>query len=485
MNLADILLMKNGETVKPDADLFDILLSKKLSGGSGVITTITGNPLAFTTRKAQTAIDTKLIMFPIQEGSGDPSPTNVRPITGRQSVSLDGCGKNLFRVSDIKEQVISGQGGTRYGMRYIAGKDMSYTLSIFDVNDYVYARVIHEGTYSNSYILSTPNSNNSPITISVYTGDTLIVYDATQNHSENQARNALKNLQVEVGSQQTTYEPYQSSNKITISFPALGKNLVDSSDGITGGDYFGPNGEITHYPSIIVYKNQFFKAGTYTLSWVKPVSSSAYIRMNKLDLDGTFIETMLTSNSNVPFTFVLETDCLLQIPADMSVTNIQIELGSSPTTYEPYTNTVYGGTLDLTSGVLTVDRGYVDMGDISWQKASGASSPSGYIFRSVSTYTISRSTEILSSIYKTGNWQYTSQVENNGICANSSGQILVRNDTYDNDVEAFTTAMSGVQLVYELAQPTTIQLTPEEVQLLKGNNTIWTDGDEIELTYKA
>ncbi len=35
---------------------------------------------------------------PVQEGSGDPSPDNIRPITGRSSVQIQACGENLFDI---------------------------------------------------------------------------------------------------------------------------------------------------------------------------------------------------------------------------------------------------------------------------------------------------------------------------------------------------------------------------------------------------
>lgn len=41
----------------------------------------------------------------------------------------------------------------------------------------------------------------------------------------------------------------------------------------------------------------------------------------------------------------------------------------------------------------------------------------------------------------------------------------------------------GCQIVYELATPNTIQLTPAELELLKGYNYITTNGTNIELTY--
>lgn len=38
---------------------------------------------------------------PTQEGSGDPSPDNIRPITGRDSVQIQACGENLVDIADF------------------------------------------------------------------------------------------------------------------------------------------------------------------------------------------------------------------------------------------------------------------------------------------------------------------------------------------------------------------------------------------------
>lgn len=43
----------------------------------------------------------KVSWEPTQEGSGAPSPDNVRPIKGRDSVKVERCGTNLSRISDI------------------------------------------------------------------------------------------------------------------------------------------------------------------------------------------------------------------------------------------------------------------------------------------------------------------------------------------------------------------------------------------------
>lgn len=43
----------------------------------------------------------KVSLEPVQEGSGDPSPDNIRPITGRDAVSVTRCGKNLLDFSSF------------------------------------------------------------------------------------------------------------------------------------------------------------------------------------------------------------------------------------------------------------------------------------------------------------------------------------------------------------------------------------------------
>ena len=43
---------------------------------------------------------------------------------------------------------------------------------------------------------------------------------------------------------------------------------------------------------------------------------------------------------------------------------------------------------------------------------------------------------------------------------------------------------NNLQIVYELATPQTIQLTPQEIKLLVGDNTIWSDG-QVTMVYSA
>lgn len=55
----------------------------------------TGNPVQFSPDE-HSIIKPVLTLLPVQSGSGDPSPTNIRPIAGRTGAELVRCGKNLL-----------------------------------------------------------------------------------------------------------------------------------------------------------------------------------------------------------------------------------------------------------------------------------------------------------------------------------------------------------------------------------------------------
>ena len=123
------------------------------------------------------------------------------------------------------------------------------------------------------------------------------------------------------------------------------------------------------------------------------------------------------------------------------IISFQLELGSTATDYEPYTGTtlpiifpssagtVYGGSLDVLAGTLTVTHGQIS-------SYNGETLPGAWIS--------------------------------------------------DRDVyTAGTTPTTGAQVVYELAEPVVYQLTPEQVETLLGVNNIWADCGSVEVTYCA
>ena len=184
--------------------------------------------------------------------------------------------------------------------------------------------------------------------------------------------------------------------------------------------------------------------------------------------------------------------------------DIQVELGSVATAYEPYRNknvyqvafpseagTVYGGTLEIAqdgTGTLTVDKAYADLGTLDW----GYNTSLSLFFSNLSNakfYNSSKGGACICSAYdSTYSKSYSSwsAFPNENIsCGNnySTGAInLCVKDTQYTDAATFKTAMNGVQLVYELATPQTYTFTAEQVKSLLGINNVWADCGDTQIT---
>lgn len=71
---------------------------------------------------------------PMQEGTGTPSPENIRPIKGRDSVNVERCGENLLpfgeRIENIYKQQIMSSDALLLLSKACAGKELTLTFSI-------------------------------------------------------------------------------------------------------------------------------------------------------------------------------------------------------------------------------------------------------------------------------------------------------------------------------------------------------------------
>jgi len=149
-----------------------------------------------------------------------------------------------------------------------------------------------------------------------------------------------------------------------------------------------------------------------------------------------------------------------------------------------FPDTVYGGVWKATEGKLVIDYVCVDLGTVDWTKSSATN---GNVF----WHSFSDRYRIIGNLYQFICSQYkNAQVSRNYLVDNEIGLYNTTNtericilDTAYNDSTAaeFKTAMSGVQLCYQLATPTEITLTAEQIELLKGTNVVSTDGDGLKL----
>lgn len=157
---------------------------------------------------------------------------------------------------------------------------------------------------------------------------------------------------------------------------------------------------------------------------------------------------------------------------------------SDPTTYTiPLGDTVYGGTLDVTNGTMTVDRAMVDLGTLTWRMSQqvGLFYTPNIGNAAPSSATVTNKT--LCSKYPVVPQQPTPPDKSLYI-SYPSGLIYVRDEDY-SDYTSFTSAMSGVQLCYELATPTPISTTPTEISTVDGQNNVFSPDGDVTVEYAA
>ena len=212
-------------------------------------------------------------------------------------------------------------------------------------------------------------------------------------------------------------------------------------------------------------------------------------------------ERTFTFSENEQAVLMASNSSVASITDNFPKYRICVTTGSTATDYEPYTGntysitfpteagTVYGGELDVTNGVLTVDRAMVDLGTLNW-RYTATYDGRFYTDLPVDAKLLIGVTGSLCSRYaptEASDWQRLLNYEyilRVGLSAAGRCAIAIRDDDY-TDAAAFKTAMNGVQLCYELATPITYTLTPTEIKSLLGDNNIWADAGDTAVTYRA
>lgn len=322
---------------------------------------------------------------PKQSGSGDPSPTNIRPISGWDEIEIVRTGKNLLESDGLIKTTNN---------VFIKNSDGSYTFT-------------HVGSG-----LANRSSAQAPVNL-------------------------------------------PSGKTITVSFKY--------------------SGTITSALSIR------FEA-----------SDGAYTDYSNLTLSGGTASCTLTlTKDDVGAEFYFGSG---GVGEALTITDIQIEIGSTVTSYEPYSGetytislgeTVYGGTLDVVEGKMVVDRKAVDLGDLSWTMSSTrfysnltdaiATKAGGDTNALCSSY---RRVPYNNSTFATGNFC---------VCdSNFSGtkRCLFQNANIAS-VDDFKTSVTGQTLVYSLATHIEITLTPTQINTLLGVNNVYSDAGSVEVEYPA
>lgn len=174
---------------------------------------------------------------------------------------------------------------------------------------------------------------------------------------------------------------------------------------------------------------------------------------------------------------------------------------TDPTVTIQLGQTVYGGTLDVTGGTMTVDRRYIvaDGVNIRVSGGYGAGGPKWLpciVLGSANKSVNDSSTIRASYLISTGNFQ---NAENSIGVGNGGSAIILHIGTMQgtdgthgynsaSEVHAAVNAYlqeHPLQICYKLATPIEISITPTQIATLVGQNNIWSDAGDVTVTYKA
>lgn len=491
---------------------------------------VSGNPASFEDGADDVPVSSlKVALEPVQTGSGDPSPTNIRPIVASN-------GKNLLQIT-ATSQTVNGVTFTVNTDGTVKANGTASSAAEFviksDVSGNTYAGMILSGcpnggggsTYrlfeqvqgSPWTYLASDGGGGATLPTTTYATVRFII----RVESGVSVNNLVFKPMIRLASiTDSTYQPYQG-----IMVERTGKNLLDGDDFVTrvlktrcsatkiaDGEFVVTASEsgnsvwigqgvsvgqqasegrfavvkakkndefiATGAPSILFYE---FDKDRYVLSIQS--ATNGYYKVTNDNCAYISFRFTLDENSTSGTTYSFK-----PMVRYASATNDTFVPYVTPTSY-PYTlgQSVYGGTVDLATGVLTVDRGYVDLSSIDWNNADA----SGWVQQVLTIDDAmfvpnSQVADIYCDVFvKASANDVYNKVHNNSICINSSKKLQIYCTAIasmsDTNIKTYLT---GHYLIYPLATPQTIQLTPTEVKTLLGYNNISSSGT-VDVIYHA
>lgn len=454
----------------------------------------------------------KVALEPIQTGSGDPSPSNVRPI-------YPASDKNLLQITATTQTI----NGVTFTVNSDGSVDVDGTPTA--TAEFVLTDNLNFLTVGERYILNgSKRIDTSICKLSVYNNQDMIDYGVGVTFVVASSGQRYLRIVAYTGQEihekfwpmirrgddsDPTFAPYQGigvrvANENLLRGVRMGRTnngvtyVMEDGGAITmsgtasGSSYLSPS--LTFEPSANALI--LLQAGTYTLS-ASGLSNNVKMRLTGFKQSDPSVAENVTNYSvngetftiNEPYYVYLQVQVLSGTNTDGMVVKPMLVRGTTAAEFVPYHATdypvslgqnVYGGTVDLATGVLTVTHGVVQSGSASdyvrnngtqyylkAAEASGIKSPSA----AEATVMSDRFKQVLSGA--------------SGVAyLNTGGNIRFNTADSYNTVQEMLTAIGAPQFVYPLATPTTVQLTPTEVKTLLGYNNISSSGT-VEVIYHA
>ena len=379
----------------------------------------------------------------------------------------------------------------------------TYTFSVQSIDRTLGSNQFQVGFYKDTtraYGYYAVSGTTKKVTITTTeTMSKVVVYSEKAYNESVGVTTVFTGLMLETGSTATSYSPYSnvcpisgwSEAKVT----RCGKNLVDIESPEKDG-YYDTNGAYNYFSDYSCYLVPCKPNTTYTVS-----GNFAGIK-TFWDANLNFISG-INQGSGQTKTFTTPSGALF-FRISILKTNVdgtqQIELGSTATTYEPFSGdtysidldgTRYGGTLDVLTGVMTVDRAMATFdgsSDEGWNP-SNISNPLYYaIWNNPSSASNSDSTQLANwAKFVGGAYQsfgaFRAQTNGAIVVGNLDGGVLgAYHFATREDLKAYL-AEHNLEVCYKLASPFTVQLSPTQFRALKGQNNIFADCGDTAVKY--
>lgn len=285
---------------------------------------------------------------------------------------------------------------------------------------------------------------------------------------------------------------------IEYEFGVLGKNKCPAATGTEIGQNWEYD-QYNHYINISGLQpncqytlqctiTKVLTAGSQNRFYLVSRNGSSFINLAQSEVPVT---ASITRYSNDDGTIRIQLNNTFSLDTERApyLTNIQIELGSTATTYEPYDpkHTVYGGWVDLISGEVCEEWVIDNLSTLSWvarytgdtNKTLSASLTNSYSALEVNSPCVCEQYNVINYVNGAGALSSPDDKENGVYWYRNTGYTTVKTIYI---VTGNNSNPSG-QIAYKLITPNTYHLTPTALQTFLGQNNVWSNADYVEVEY--
>ena len=245
---------------------------------------------------------------PVQEGSGDPSPDNIRPIKGRDNVTIQRCGENLVDVSQCVAKSVNGitftpQSDGGISIQGTASAQAEYTILLHCViPQKTTVSIAGIGQATDSCLAILRNEENWGVNCSVGGKNTGTLREYADRFELRVRNGAVLDFVtypfVTIGSTvPAKYVPYQGDT-VTLSLPET----------IYSGEVDTVTGEGNENIKIVTLDGNKLKFSLSNIYYNLPMHSAPGIAKNGVVGCSHFNSRLFAVNTNYEFCFMLASD---------------------------------------------------------------------------------------------------------------------------------------------------------------------------------